>query len=249
MIATVRSEWIKLRSVRSNVTTTIVAVVIPLAITLLSVTFMRTSGIGENTLSDFVLGTGSIAVLLIGVIGVLCITQEYSQGTIRLTLAATPKRTRVYLAKFVVMALVGALVTGFIILASTTVGSIILESRDVSGPHTGPDSGSAFVAMILMGSLVALLGMAIGTLTRNPPSAITTLVLWPLLVEGIVGALLSLAFEDNVTRWMPFQTGLNSMFAELPEGGFGRWGSLGYFAAWVLLVTVLAERGMKRRDA
>jgi ABC-2 type transport system permease protein len=249
MIATVRSEWIKLRSVRSNVSTAIVAVAIPLLITLLSVAFMGETSIDDSTLSDFVLGTGSIAVLLIGVIGVLCITQEYSQGTIRLTLAATPGRTKVYAGKALLMVIFGAALTGFIILASTTVGSIILESRDVSGPHTGPDSGSAFVAMILMGSLVALLGMAIGTLTRNPPSAISTLVLWPLLVEGIVGALLSLAFEDNVSRWMPFQTGLNSMFAELPEGGFGRWGSLGYFAAWVLLVTVIAERGLKRRDA
>ena len=103
--------------------------------------------------------------------------------------------------------------------------------------------------MILMGAVVAVLGMAIGALTRNPPSAITTLVLWPLLVEGIVGGLLSLAFDDDVARWMPFQSGLNSMFLELPEDGFGRWGSLGYFAAWVLFVSLIAERSLKRRDA
>ena len=48
---------------------------------------------------------------------------------------------------------------------------------------------------------------------------------------------------------MPFQSGLNSMFLELPEDGFGRWGSLGYFAAWVLFVSLIAERSLKRRDA
>lgn len=249
MIQTVRSEWIKLRTVRSNVTTSVVAVLIPLAISLLSVTFMGENNIDSGTLPGFIVGSGSVAVLLIGVIGVLCVTQEYSQGTIRLTLAATPSRPRVYLAKAVVVATIGAALTGAIVLVGNVVGSAIIDARDVPALDSNPDAAPAFLAMILMGAVVALLGMAIGTLTRNPPSAITILVLWPLLVEGIVGGLLSLAFEDNVARWMPFQSGLNSMFLELPDDGFGRWGSLGYFAAWVLLVMVLAERSLKRRDA
>lgn len=249
MIQTVRSEWIKLRTVRSNVTTSVVAVLIPLAISLLSVTFMGENNIDSGTLPGFIVGSGSVAVLLIGVIGVLCVTQEYSQGTIRLTLAATPSRPRVYLAKAVVVATIGAALTGAIVLVGNVVGSAIIDARDVPALDSNPDAAPAFLAMILMGAVVALLGMAIGTLTRNPPSAITILVLWPLLVEGIVGGLLSLAFEDNVARWMPFQSGLNSMFLELPDDDFGRWGSLGYFAAWVLLVMVLAERSLKRRDA
>jgi len=249
MIATIRSEWIKLRTVRSNVTTAIVAMVIPLAISLLSVTFMGENNIDSGTLPGFIVGSGSVAVLLIGVLGVLCVTQEYSQGTIRLTLAATPSRPRVYLAKGVVVAVLGAALTGLVVLIGNVVGSAIIDARDVPALDSNPDAAPAFLAMILMGAVVAVLGMAIGALTRNPPSAITTLVLWPLLVEGIVGGLLSLAFDDDVARWMPFQSGLNSMFLELPEDGFGRWGSLGYFAAWVLFVSLIAERSLKRRDA
>ena len=249
MIATIRSEWIKLRTVRSNVTTAIVAMVIPLAISLLSVTFMGENNIDSGTLPGFIVGSGSVAVLLIGVLGVLCVTQEYSQGTVRLTLAATPSRPRVYLAKGVVVAVLGAALTGLVVLIGNVVGSAIIDARDVPALDSNPDAAPAFLAMILMGAVVAVLGMAIGALTRNPPSAITTLVLWPLLVEGIVGGLLSLAFDDDVARWMPFQSGLNSMFLELPEDGFGRWGSLGYFAAWVLFVSLIAERSLKRRDA
>lgn len=249
MIATIRSEWIKLRTVRSNVTTAIVAMVIPLAISLLSVTFMGENNIDSGTLPGFIVGSGSVAVLLIGVLGVLCVTQEYSQGTIRLTLAATPSRPRVYLAKGAVVAVLGAALTGLVVLIGNVVGSAIIDARDVPALDSNPDAAPAFLAMILMGAVVAVLGMAIGALTRNPPSAITTLVLWPLLVEGIVGGLLSLAFDDDVARWMPFQSGLNSMFLELPEDGFGRWGSLGYFAAWVLFVSLIAERSLKRRDA
>lgn len=249
MIATVRSEWIKLRTVRSNVTTAIVAVVIPLAISLLTVTFMGEESIDSGTLPGFIVGTGSIAVLLIGVIGVLGVTQEYSQGTIRLTLAATPSRSRVYLAKGGVVAVVGGALTGFIVVVGHVVGSAIIDGRDIPPLDSNDSAASAFLAMVLMGALVALLGMAIGTLTRNPPSAVTILVLWPLLVEGIVGGLLSLALDDNISRWMPFQSGLNSMFLDVPDDGLGRGGSLGYFAIWVLVVSLIAERSLKRRDA
>lgn len=249
MIATIRSEWIKLRTVRSNVTTAVVATFIPLAISLLSVTFIGENNIDSGTLPGFIVGTGSFAVLLIGVIGVLCITQEFSQGTIRLTLAATPSRARVYVTKALVVATFGAVLAGLVVVVGNVVGSIIIDSRDVPPLDANDEAVPAFVAMILMGALVAMLGMAIGTLTRNPPSAITTLMLWPLLVEGVVRGLLGLALDEDPGRWMPFQSGMNSMFLELPEDGFGRWGSLGYFAVWVLVISLLAEQRLQRRDA
>ena len=249
MIATIRSEWIKLRTVRSNLVMAAAAVILPVAITLLSVSFMKTGNIDSETLSTFITNTGSLAVLLVGVVGVLCVTQEYSQGTIRLTLAATPGRTRVYVAKAVVAALFGAALIGLVIALTIGVGSAILEARDVPGPHTVSTSGVSFAAMIVMGALVAVLGMGIGGLTRNPPGAITTLILWPLLVEGIVGGLLSMAMDEDVRKWMPFQSGFNAMFLEPPQHAFDRWTAIGYFAAWTLAVSALAERSLSRRDA
>ena len=249
MIATMRSEFIKLRTVRSNITMAIALFVIPLAISLLSVTFMKATNIDSGTLPGYLLATGAVAVLLIGVIGVLSVTQEYSQGTIRLTLSATPNRTRVYAAKGAVVALLGAALMGLVVVVGTVVGSAILEARDIAGPHTDENTGAAFLAVISMGVLVALLGLAIGAITRNPPSAITTLVLWPLLVEGIVGGLLSVVFGGSARDWLPFQTGFNSTFLDVPDSVLGRWQGIGYFAAWVLAISVIAERSLKRRDA
>ena len=71
--------------------------------------------------------------------------------------------------------------------------------------------------------------MAIGTLTRNPPSAVSILVLWPLLLESLIGGLLSIAISDEIFKWMPFQTGLNALLLEDSNMDFGRWGSVGYF--------------------
>jgi len=91
--------------------------------------------------------------------------------------------------------------------------------------------------------------MAIGTLTRNPPSAVTVLVLWPLLVESLIGGLLSVIINDAIFEWLPFQTGLNALLLEDSDMDFGRWGSVGYFGLWILALSLFAHTVFKRRDA
>jgi ABC-type transport system involved in multi-copper enzyme maturation permease subunit len=133
MIALIRSEWLKLRTVRSNITMACFAVVLPLAITLLTTAFIGIDSVDDRTVSAVLLGSGSLSVLLFGIIGVLAITQEYSQGTIRLTLAANPRRTRVFVAKAIVLSILSAGLTAFIILVGNTAGEAILDSRGAIG--------------------------------------------------------------------------------------------------------------------
>jgi ABC-2 type transport system permease protein len=249
MIALIRSEWLKLRTVRSNITMMCFAVALPLAITLLTMAFKNIDSIDTRTVSGVLLGSGSLSVLLFGIIGVLAITQEYSQGTIRLTLAANPRRTKVYVAKGIVLAILSGGLTAFIILVGNTAGEAILDSRGAVGKLSNDKMGQAYLGMIALSILVSLLGMAIGTLTRNPPSAVTVLVLWPLLLESLIGGLLSLVINSIGFEWMPFQTGMNALRLEDSDMDFGRWGSVGYFGLWVLALSLFAHTVFKRRDA
>jgi len=249
MIALIRSEWLKLRTVRSNITMTCFAVALPLAITLLTMAFKNIDSIDDRTVSAVLLGSGSLSVLLFGIIGVLAITQEYSQGTIRLTLAANPRRTRVFVAKGIVLAILSGGLTAFIIFVGNFAGEAILESRDAIGKLSNDKMGQAYLGMIVLSILVSLLGMAIGTLTRNPPSAVTVLVLWPLLLESLIGGLLSVIINDQIFKWLPFQTGLTALQLEDSDMDFGRWGSVGYFGLWVLALSLFAHTAFKRRDA
>ena len=249
MIALIRSEWIKLRTVRSNITMSCFAVALPLLITLLTMAFRNIDSVDERSVSAVLLGSGSLSVLLFGIIGVLAITQEYSQGTIRLTLAANPRRTRVFVAKGIVLAILSGGLTAFIILVGNTAGEAILDSRGAIGKLSNDKMGQAYLAMIALSILVSLLGMAIGTLTRNPPSAVAVLVLWPLLLESLIGGLLSVIISDQIFKWMPFQTGLIALQLEDSDMDFGRWGSVGYFGLWILGVSLFALAGFKRRDA
>ena len=249
MIALIRSEWLKLRTVRSNITMACFAVALPLAITLLTMAFKNIDSIDNRAVSGVLLGSGSLSVLLFGIIGVLAITQEYSQGTIRLTLAANPRRTKVYVAKGIVLAILSGGLTAFVILVGNTAGEAILDSRGAVGKLSNDKMGQAYLGMIALSILVSLLGMAIGTLTRNPPSAVTVLVLWPLLLESLIGGLLSVVINDQIFKWMPFQTGMNALRLEDSDLDFGRWGSVGYFGLWILGFTLFAHTVFKRRDA
>jgi ABC-2 type transport system permease protein len=225
------------------------AVILPLAITLLTTAFIGIDSVDDRTVSAVLSGSGSLSVLLFGIIGVLAITQEYSQGTIRLTLAANPRRTRVFVAKAIVLSILSAGLTAFIILVGNTAGEAILDSRGAIGKLSNDKMGQAYLAMIALSILVSLLGMAIGTLTRNPPSAVTVLVLWPLLVESLIGGLLSVIINDAIFEWLPFQTGLNALLLEDSDMDFGRWGSVGYFGLWILGLSLFAHTVFKRRDA
>ena len=249
MIALIRSEWLKLRTVRSNITMTCFAVALPLLITLLTMAFINVDSVDERTVSAVLLGSGFLSVLLFGIIGVLAITQEYSQGTIRLTLAANPRRTKVYVAKGIVLAILSGGLTAFIILVGNTAGEAILDSRGAVGKLSNDKMGQAYLGMIALSILVSLLGMAIGTLTRNPPSAVAVLVLWPLLLESLIGGLLSVVINSIGFEWMPFQTGMSALQLEDSDMDFGRWGSVGYFGLWILGFTLFAHTVFKRRDA
>ena len=249
MIALIRSEWLKLRTVRSNITMACFAVALPLAITLLTMAFKNIDSIDNRAVSGVLLGSGSLSILLFGIIGVLAITQEYSQGTIRLTLAANPRRTKVYVAKGIVLATLSGGLTAFVILVGNTAGEAILDSRGAVGKLSNDKMGQAYLGMIALSILVSLLGMAIGTLTRNPPSAVAALVLWPLLLESLIGGLLSVIVNDQVFKWMPFQTGMSALQLDNSEIDFGRWGSVGYFGLWILGFTLFAHLVFKRRDA
>ena len=103
-----RMEWIKLRSLRSTWLTLALAVAASAGIAIATGSSSTTSGgmFVSNTLLGMLIG-----VLLIGTVGVLAMTSEYTSGTSRATFAAAPRRLRILAAKAAVVGAV-ALITG-----------------------------------------------------------------------------------------------------------------------------------------
>ena len=256
MLHLMKSEFIKLRTLRSTLTATIVLIIFPVAVTVLSAMFANNPD--EIMVIKVLVNTGIVSLLLCGVLGVFAIAQEYSQGTIRITFAATPMRMKVFVAKALVISLWVAVSVAVLEGIGLIGANYALHSRGFDfGVIYNPSifnlssryGDSAWQVLFAFGAvcvLFALVGFALGALLRSSPGAIATLILVPLLVEGIVTGLLIAAFDIDISRRTPFTAAIRAVQVE-PDAA--RWGLVGYFSIWCLVITVIAALLMKRRDA
>ncbi|GGR90480.1 MULTISPECIES: ABC transporter permease subunit [Streptomyces] len=237
-------EWIKFRSVRSTVWTTVATAVLPV----LGAVFVATTGSLQS--DDTVLG-GSltlsvVAQMLAAVVGALVMTGEYSSGTIRTTFAARPRRSSVLAAK-------AALVAGVmyvLALASCTLAYLVGDALLPEGRYAQGDPLPALFGIAASFAVAALLGLAVGTLVRHSAGAVTT-VIGLLLLPSLFGPL----FGD-AERWI---AGLSPTAAleKLTQtsdaaadtvGSLGPWPSLLLVAAYTTALALGALVLLRRRD-
>ena len=248
MIDLLRSEWIKLRTVRVNFVLGIIAAAFPLIVVTLVALLSRNVNSAAGDLVGVVTGTLVLTALLLGVVGALNITSEYSHGTIRTTFAAAPQRPHVLLAKAIVTCVATMIFSAVVELVTVTIGSLVISNRGGNMHITGSDQAALFGAVVLAGML-SLLGYGLGLLIRNSAATVAILVLWPLLLEGIVGAVLGVAGVDNPRPWLPYQSALRMANPDLAAGDPNRF-RFGLFLAVVVLVLVIIGMVVNdRRDA
>ncbi len=237
-------EWIKFRSVRSTVWTTVATAVLPV----LGAVFVATTGSLQS--DDTVLG-GSltlsvVAQMLAAVVGALVVTGEYSSGTIRTTFAARPRRATVLAAK-------AALVAGVmyvLALASCTLAYLVGDALLPEGRVRQGEPLPALFGIAASFAVAAVLGLAVGTLVRHSAGAVTT-VIGLLLLPSLFGPL----FGD-AERWI---AGLSPTAAleKLTQtsdaaadavGSLGPWPSLLLVAAYTTVLMLGALVLLRRRD-
>lgn len=253
MINLLRSEWIKLRTVTMNWVLAIIAVAFPLVVTLLTA-FFSGDEVDFNTrdLASVLTGTTVVAALLCGVIAAASITSEFGFGTIRPTFAATPQRIKVIVAKGVVVVVATSVLAAVVVLIGWLAGSSIASGRGATIDLADvPTAVPAMVGVVVLTALMALAGYGFGLITRSTPVAVSILIVWPLIAEGLVGALLSvITGNDKIGMWMPFQAGIRLALVEsFGDGGPSRIVAGGYFGAVALALVALGSWAVNRRDA
>lgn len=248
MMGVLRSELFKLRTTRAT------KIVVAASIFLPAIIFTLTSVFGyekriDNSLVEVLGNFAPLTALLLGVVGVLCSTQEYSQGTIRITLVATPKRLKVFVAKVATVFIVAMLSSALLIATCLGPSKLILENRGIQFEVVGPDIRVLFGVLILS-SLMAELGLALGLIFKSSPGAISALLIWPTILEGLVFGLLSVATDSNLMRYAPVQgNGFRLVFAYLSEEDNSWATSLIYFSGFVAVFVIAGSVLFSRRDA
>ncbi|MFF7890611.1 ABC transporter permease [Streptomyces sp. NPDC007907] len=250
----VRSEWTKIRSVASTVWTLSLVVVVTVALGMLISALSKNEFDSMNAQAraefdpTFISFAGmSLGQLAMIVFGVLVVSNEYSTGMIRTSLAAVPQRGAFLFSKIAVasgLALLVGLVTSF---AAFFLGQAML------GSHRAEIGDPGVLRAVLGGglymALIAMFSMGVAAMLRSPMLSLGILMPFFFLISNILG---NVDATKKVGRFLPDQAGSKIMQVVTPiddDTPYGPWGGLGIMGLWVLAALVGGYVLLKKRDA
>ncbi|WP_052865110.1 ABC transporter permease [Streptomyces niger] len=247
------SEWTKIRSVRSTVwtlgLTVVVTVVLGALICLLVKNDFGSMPARERLTFDPTntafagMGLGQLAMI---VFGVLVVSNEYSTGMIRTSLAAVPQRGTFLFSKVVVatvLAFVVALVTAFVafFLGQAMLGPDLRVALGDPGVLRAVFGGALYM------TLIAMFSMGVAAMLRSPMLSLGILMPFFFLISNILG---TVSATRKIGRYLPDQAGQRIMKVVLTDDvPYGPWSGLGIMALWVVAALVGGFVLLKRRDA
>ena len=253
LVAVARSEWTKIRSLRSTFWALVVTAVLTIGLGML---FALGSTSGHEPLppgfnaAGFPLNGMYLSQLAIGVLGVLIITAEYSSGMIRTTFTAVPQRGTLLTVKAAVFGLVTFAVAALTTFATFFASEPILnrDDRHLGVALTSPHALRIVVGAALYLTLCGLLGVVLGALLRSTPAAITSLAGLLFILPILLNFLPTSWHRDAIARWMPSNAGFQIIEKTTQHAQFSPWVGLAVLAGWVAVVFTAALVLLRRRD-
>ncbi|GAA2000644.1 ABC transporter permease subunit [Catenulispora subtropica] len=267
-----RSEWTKIRSVRSTIYTLLATALVTIGISTLFA-WGQSGHTGREDLATFDPVRDAMFGIVFGqlvivVIGAMTLSSEYSTGMIRTSLTSMPRRGVVYGAKLLVFTLV-ALITGlFCSFTSFFIGQSFFTSvhvHDFRGPtretvavvdlSTSLDKPHVLQAVVGGGlylAVSALLAFGFAALLRHTAGAITAAIA-ALFVTFIMVQFLPHDWAVKVDKWVPFFAG-GQLWGIRKLGGedipmFSAWTGFAVFAGYAAVAIIAGAVLFRKRDA
>jgi ABC-2 type transport system permease protein len=256
----VRSEWTKLRSVRSTTWTLLATVVITIGIGIIATATEATRWAHTPPVSRLSFDPTNLSLtgllfgqLAIGILGVLVISAEYGTGTIRSSLAAVPDRRLFLAVKAAVFALVVLVVGEVVCFGAFFIGQMLIGG---GAPHATIGQPGVLAAVAGSGLYLALLGLlalGLGSIIRHSAGAIAAFVGVLLIIPLIVQALPT-SLNHAIGKFEPVTIGnaMASVNTHVDHGStpaFNAWVGLALMAGYAALALVIGGWRMMRRDA
>jgi ABC-2 type transport system permease protein len=253
----VRSEFTKLRSVRSTawaLLTAVALVVVPGILTcMLRVAHWSESDASTHDGFDAVAVsiTGIfLAQFAVGVLGVLVMTNEYATGSIRTTFAAVPRRLPVLGAKVVAVA---STVIGLglpAVVATFFAGQSVLAAKGLDVGLGQPGVARALAGSVLYLVVITMLGLGLGALSRNTTAGVVLLV-GMVFVLPVIASFLPGDVANDINKFLPMAAGgaITSATPIDPVVSLPPWPGFGVFCTYAIAALGLGAWRLRRRDA
>jgi ABC-type transport system involved in multi-copper enzyme maturation permease subunit len=201
MKAALKAEFRKLFSVRSTyIITGLVAIIVIVVAGIFEGYNLNVKSLADPTqLAGDV--TGALNVTIFGaIVAILLITHEYRYNTIMYTLTSVNKRSKVLVAKFVVITCYALFLAAFIGILSPIMSYLGVHIHGHSfGPQTLHYWDLAWRSLFY-GWGYAMAGFILAFIARNQVGAVVSLFVIPSVVENLLGFLL---LKHN-SVYMPF---------------------------------------------
>jgi ABC-2 type transport system permease protein len=250
-VRVIRSEWTKLRALRSTWCCALLAVVLIVGLGVA----IAASGT-KHPVSPKFPAAAAISVSLIGVLfaqlvlgalGVLVFSGEYGTGMIRASLAVVPARLPVLWAKLVVLtglvlpvALLAAVIEFFAVTALHSAhGTVAITLAD-------PGVLRTVVGAALYLSVAAVIGVALGCLLRKTAAGLSVFTAM-FIVAPIVAPYLPHA--SAFARYLPSSAGGALWGQPLAADPLGPWAGFAVLCGYAVVLVGLAAWRLRRADA
>ncbi|MEU7862884.1 ABC transporter permease subunit [Nonomuraea sp. NPDC049141] len=246
MMDILRSEWTKIRSVRSTVWTLAVTAGLMLGLSaLIGIAAKSTADgpvPGDQAITMSLTGS-MIAALSMATLGVLVISSEYRTGGIRTSLMAVPKRMRLLTGKIVVFVAISLVVCVVASAGAIGVGVAIFQPPSI---ELGEVVRSALGSGLYL-TACGLFGLGLGTLVRHTPgaivSAIALIMVLPIFANQLPGD-----WGKTVAEYFTTNAGLLVVSGQ-SNGSLGPWSGFAVYLVWVAVAVLAGAVLMRRRDA
>ncbi|GAA2204435.1 hypothetical protein GCM10009850_003600 [Nonomuraea monospora] len=263
MIDAIAAEWLKLRSLRSNLY--LLACSVAAVAACAGIAFMIGRGFDNQTVDERMafpangdgLGNGiAVAYVVFALLGALAITSEYGTGMIQSSLAAVPRRQVLLLAKvpgLAAVTLVAGQALAFAMHAASMAvlgdraGQLLREGVPLGTPLSHPGVLASVIVTGLSMAAVALIGLGVGAAVRSTPGALVVLAVI-IVVLPVVARTLPMPLRAQAGSFM-----IENLPLQIAGAGGGSLSSaaaagllVGYvIAALTAGATVIARRGRR----
>ena len=242
--AAVRSEYLKLTTLRSNT-----AVAVLTGLLGFFATWATAALVTDEVLvvSDVFVYSTFLTAVIAAITAILSITSEVQYGTWATALTAQPARWVLVAAKAVMAVRIG-LVLGVIGMVTGTAGAAV---GGLAAGDTASMVATASWALVFT-VLASVLGLGVGLIVRHSAAAISGLIVWWLVIENLVVAFL----PETVSRFVPFYAGggvlgveVDTMTPEMIAVALSRTQDALVFGGYAALALLVGTVLLYRRDA
>jgi hypothetical protein len=248
-----RSEYLKLRTVRSTYWSLLAAVVFNVALAALLAIFLPShmSAHEKATIDSTRVSLGGLHLsqVAFGVLGVLVITTEYGTGMIRATLAAVPQRRLMLTAKTTVFtgtALIIGIASCFA--AYFAFQAFLPASDSMRTSLSDPGVLRAITGAGLYLTVLGLFGLGIGAIIRSSTGAVATLM-GVLFVPTLIVTLLPQSWQDTIGAYLPMNAGETIITVHHQAHTLQAWPGFGVFCLYAAAALAAGFFLISHRDA